>query len=94
MVKENILTYKSAFTDLITRDGPLAITLKTTDIGVTLEQVFLTETAIDPFAPALKTWFLKVGAHEFDYSLLGQVELVIYGLKWGAVFPGHFDDAV
>ena len=56
--------------------------------------MLVTHAAVDTFAPQIKTAPLQLPAHEGDYIRFTQPKLKLDGLKRGAVFPRHFNDAV
>ncbi len=64
-------------------------------IHIRRPEVFVLGTSAgNPLPPHAKAGGLHLPAHQADYLRFRQSELLLDSLKWRAVFPGHFNDAV
>ncbi len=83
-----------SFADFIVCNLPLKRAFETLNCCAALLQVFLAHTTVDPFTPKVETAALERFSHQSNHISFGKPKLKQNGLKWGPVFPCHFNDAV
>ncbi len=88
------VVFRSTLADLIHADLPLPAAFEPVDVRVSFLRMFLADAAVDPGPPEEEAFPFQMTAHQIDHLGFGKPELDVDGFEGGAVFPGHFDDAV
>ncbi len=83
-----------SFADFIVCNLPLKRALETLYCCTALLQMFLAHPTVDPLSPKVETAAFERFSHQGNHISLGKPKLKQNGLKWGPVFPCHFNDAV